>query len=296
MELVRALGALAEPPGPEQARIGAALGLPEIPHSSAYTDLFALQLYPYASVYLGPEGMLGGEARDRVAGFWRALQRVPPGEPDHLTVLLAFYAALAEQEESESDRAGTLLWRRSRKALLWEHLASWLFVYLDKLREIAPPFYRGWADLLAEALVAEIGIAGPPDTLPLHLREAPPLLDPRCAGAEAFLRSLLAPVRSGIVLTRADLARAARDTGLGGRVGERLFILRSLFGQDAEGTLAWLEREARGWIPKHLSRRGASGGVAHFWARRAEATAALLTELQREPASPGQEYGGPAGN
>src|SRR5262245_14576006 len=119
MELVRALGALAEAAGPEQARIGAALGLPEIPHPSAYTDLFALQLYPYASVYVGPEGMLGGEARDRVAGFWRALRCVPPGEPDHLTALLALYAALAEQEESESDRAGTLLWGRSRKALLW---------------------------------------------------------------------------------------------------------------------------------------------------------------------------------
>jgi nitrate reductase delta subunit len=296
MELLRALAALAEAPGPEQGRIGAALGLPEIPYPPAYTDLFALQLYPYASVYLGPEGMLGGEARERVAGFWRALRCIPPGEPDHLTVLLALYAALAEQEASESDRARRLLWGRSRKALLWEHLASWLFLYLDKLSEISPPFYRGWGDLLAEALVAEIGIVGPPDTLPLHLREAPPLLDPRHAGAEAFLRGLLAPVRSGIVLARADLARAARDTRLGGRVGERLFILRSLFGQDADGTLAWLEREARGWIPKHLARRSASGDVAHFWAGRAEATAALLTELQREPASPGQEYGGPAGN
>ena len=291
MELFRALAALAEAPGPEQVRIIAALGLPGAPHPPEHTDLFTHQLYPYASVYVGAEGMLGGEARDRVAGFWRALRRVPPDEPDHLTVLLALYAALAEHEGGEPDGARRLLWGQSRKALLWEHLASWLFAYLDKLSEIAPPFYRVWGNLLAEALATEIGIVGHPDTLPLHLREAPPLLDPRSAGAEAFLRGLLAPVRSGIVLTRADLARAARDIELGGRVGDRLFILRSLFGQDADGTLAWLEGEARGWIAKHLARRGVSGGVAEFWAGRAEATAALLSALRLEAALPRQEYG-----
>ena len=74
--------------------------------SSAYMDLFGFQLYPYASVYLGSEGMLGGEARDRIAGFWRAIGEPPPSEPDHLAVLLALYARLcelaAETEEPSS--------------------------------------------------------------------------------------------------------------------------------------------------------------------------------------------------
>jgi len=295
LELFRALAALAESPGPGQARIAATLGLPGTADPPDHTELFALQLYPYASVYVGAEGMLGGEARDRVAGFWRALRRVPPHEPDHLTVLLALYAALAEEEGDVPDRARRLLWGQSRKALLWEHLASWLFAYLDKLSEIAPLFYRSWGGLLAGALAAEIGALGPADTLPLHLRRAPPLPDPRAAGADAFLQGLLAPVRSGIVLTRADMARAARDTGLGMRVGERRFILQSLFAQDAGATLAWLESEARGWIPAHLARRPTAGDVSRFWAERAEATAGLLAELRREPASPGQEFGGSAG-
>src|SRR5205807_572327 len=93
MELFRALAALAEPPGPEQVRIGAVLGLPGAPDPAQYTEVFLFQLYPYAAVHAGAEGMLGGEAQDRVAGFWRALERTPPAEPDHLTSLLALYAA-----------------------------------------------------------------------------------------------------------------------------------------------------------------------------------------------------------
>ncbi len=279
-ELFRALGVLAEPPGSEQARLGEVLDLAGAPDATAYTEVFALQLYPYASVYVGAEGMMGGDARDRVAGFWRALRRVPPPEPDHLTVLLGLYAALAGHEDAERDPARRLLCRQSLKALMWEHLASWLFPYLDKLGEIAPPFYRSWGALLGEAIASEIEYLGPPDALPLHLRRAPPLPDPRRDGADAFVQGLLSPVRSGVVLTRADLARASRDLSLGLRMGERRFILTSLLAQDAERTLEWLAAEVRRQASGHGTHEAVAGGVARFWATRADAAAALLEDLR----------------
>jgi len=279
VELFRALGALAEPPGAEQVRLAELLGLPGRPDPAAFTEIFVLQLYPYASVYLGAEGMLGGEARDRVAGFWRALGRVPPAEPDHLTVLLALYATLREHQDAESVPARRALWEHGRKTLLWEHLASWLPPYLDKLAEIAPPCYRAWGVMLGEALRAELRTLGRPDALPLHLREAPPLPDPRQAGAAAFLQGLLAPVRSGALLVRSDLARAARETGLGLRLGERRFALDALLSQDSRRTLGWLASEVRGWVPRHRAHRELTGPLAEFWAARAEAAAALLDAL-----------------
>jgi hypothetical protein len=279
-ELIRALAVLTEPPGPEQTRLGEVLGLDGGPDPAEYTEVFVLQLYPYASVYLGAEGMLGGDARDRVAGFWRALRRIPPPDPDHLAALLGLYAALAEHEIAEPEPPRRLMWRVSRKALLWEHLASWLFPFLDKLGEIAPPFYRSWAALLARTLAAEIEWAGPADGVPLHLRLAPALPDPRGDGAEAFVRGLLAPVRSGIVLTRADLARAARDLGLGFRLGERRFILTALLSQETPGMLAWLQAEAQSWATRHGTRETIAGEVAKFWAGRAAATAILLESVR----------------
>jgi hypothetical protein len=104
MELFRALAVFAETPDRAGVgRVAEALGLGRVPEPSAYTDIFVFQLYPYASVYLGDEGMLGGEARDRIAGFLKALGQEPPRESDHLATLLGAYAALCASEESADD-------------------------------------------------------------------------------------------------------------------------------------------------------------------------------------------------
>jgi TorA maturation chaperone TorD len=283
MELFRALAVLVEPPDrPGVARVAEALGLGELPEASAYTDLFVFQLYPYASVYVGAEGMLGGEARDRVAGFMSAIGDDVPAEPDHLALLLGAYAGLCEAERGERDERRRERVRGARRALLWEHLLSWLPVYLDKVGRVAPRFYRHWAETLGAALDAEAAELGAQPELPLHLREAPALADPRAAAAEEFLQTLLAPARSGLVLVRDDLARAARELGTGVRAGERLFALRSLLGQDAAGTLSWLAREAEAWHSLHRHRRAAHGRVAEWWAARAASTADLLRELEGE--------------
>lgn len=281
MELFRALAVLAEPPRDDAARVAQALGLGALPESSEYTEVFVFQLYPYASVYLGAEGMLGGEARDRIAGFWRALGQTPPAEADHLALALALYARLAELEEGEREAARRAGWRGARKAFLWEHLLSWLPVYLDKLDDIATPFYRRWGDLLSGALLDEADRLGRQETLPLHLREAAGLADPRSDGGEAFRQSLLSPARSGMILVRADLSRAARESNIGMRAGERRFVLESLLSQDAPATLGWLAREASLRAERHRRRRPALGDVAAAWATKATATATLLDELAR---------------
>ncbi|HEX8707039.1 MAG TPA: molecular chaperone TorD family protein [Pyrinomonadaceae bacterium] len=280
MELFRALAVFAEPPAKETAELALALELGPLPDTSQYTELFVFQLYPYASVYLGEEGMLGGEARDRVAGFWRALGRTPPAEPDHLAVMLALYAQLVEQEEAASTAALKLGWRGARKAFLWEHLLSWLPLYLSKIEELAPPFYSKWAQLLLSALMEEAEITGKPARLPLALRESAGLADPRVDGVEEFLQSLLSSVRSGMILTRADLSRAAHRLGLGLRLGERKFILKALLGQDAAGMLGWLARAAAASAKAHGPYLTSLGEVAGAWKARALKTAALLTELE----------------
>ncbi|MDR0361005.1 MAG: molecular chaperone TorD family protein, partial [bacterium] len=164
MEVFRALGALCEPPGPQTATLAEALGLTTpIPTEADHTDLFLFQLYPYASVYLGPEGQLGGPARDRVAGFWRALGLTPPAEPDHLAALLGLLAALAGAERAEVDAARRVLRSRARAALLTEHLLSWLPPYLARVQELGGNFYVGWARLLGTALEEEAARLHLPD-------------------------------------------------------------------------------------------------------------------------------------
>lgn len=282
MELFRALAVLAEAPRAETAGVAASLGLGRAPRADEFTEAFVLQLPPFASVYVGAEGMLGGEARERVAGFLRALGLVPPHEPDHLALLLALYARLSELEADAADGLRRGRWRTARAALLWEHLLSWLHVYLSKLAEMAAPPYRAWGEILLGALAREAVELGSPALLPLHLREAPPVADPRASSADEFLQTLLAPVRSGFVLTRTDLARAGGETGLAPRAGERRFVLRTLVGQDSEALLGWLAAEAARAAGLHAKLAGPFGDVARWWAARAASTAALLRELRRE--------------
>ena len=293
-ELLRALAVLAEPPGPEHTRVAESVGLADpvgfagpagpgaqesprrSPTASEHGDVFLFQLYPYASVHVGAEGMMGGTARDRVAGFWGALGRTPPAEPDHLSALLALYASLCE----EQGRA--VLLEHSRAALLHEHIAPWLPHYLARVQELAPGFYLRWAALLSGILEAEADRAGPAERLPLHLREAPPLPDPRVDGGDAFLAGLLATVRTGVMLTRADLASVAGALDLGLRAGERKYALTSLLGQDPGGVLSALAAEARRQSEMHAGRAGRWGVTADFLATRARTAAELLEQLAAE--------------
>jgi TorA maturation chaperone TorD len=289
MELFRALAVLAEPPTEETARVAEALEMGSAPTADEHTELFIFQLYPYASVYLGAEGMMGGEARDRIAGFWRALGGMPPAEADHVSVMLALYARLVELEAEESQAplrgAG---WRGARKAFLWEHLLSWLPVYLSKLSEIAPPFYAKWGELLLEALLAEASALGTQETLPLNLREELALFDPRLSVEDAggeFRQSILTPARFGGILTRADFVRAARKLRIGMRMGERKFILTALFAQDTPGVFDWLIKEAALWQKRHRLCAERLGAIYSVWEDRAQAASSLLKELRATAAA-----------
>ncbi|HEX3762737.1 MAG TPA: molecular chaperone TorD family protein [Kofleriaceae bacterium] len=269
-EALRALGVLAEPPCSEHAAIAAALELPPPPSADEHMAVLGFQLPPYASIYLGAEGMLGGEARDRIAGFWRALGGQPPREPDHLSVLCAALAELAGADPRI---------RTARAALYWEHVASWMPPYLAALRRIGSPFHAAWAATLDAVFAAEAEVIGPPSALPLALRavaapEGPP------ADLDALLGAVLAPVRIGMVITRDDLARCAAVLGFGLRAGERRFALRSLLGQDAGEVLGWLAGEARRQADAH----GGGSMIPRWWQARGRAGADWLDGLARAAA------------
>ena len=270
--LLRALADLGARPHDGSAAVAEALELPRPPTAAEHTDLFDFQVYPYASVHLGEEGMLGGDARDRVAGFLRALDVTPPPEPDHLIVLLHAYADLSELAASGAPRAD-----HARRVLLHEHLGSWVGRFLARVVELGAEPLRAWARLTVAALAAELAEHGPPPELPAALREATPLPEPEDATAADWTQGLLAPARSGLVLARADLARAARELGLGTRVGERAFVLRALLDQDARAVLGWLAGEARRQA-EDLAGVAATGGdeVAGWWRERLTRTADLI--------------------
>jgi hypothetical protein len=63
-------------------------------------------------------------------------------------------------------------------------------------------------------------------------------------------------------------------------MGERQFILKMLFAQDAIGIFDWLIEEAALWQKRHHCYRETLGAISGVWEKRAEAAASLLRELK----------------
>jgi TorA maturation chaperone TorD len=279
MELLRALGVLSELPGREHARLAQLLGLEGPLARAEHTSLFVLELPPYASVYLGDEGALGGEVRDRVAGFWGALGDLPPSEPDHLAALLGLYTVLGSRE-TEVDARGASQLHRARRALFWEHVSCWVPAYLSRVVELASPAYQSWARLLAAALAEEAAHLGEPTVVPLHFREAGPATPDEPDTLDELVGALVAPVRSGILLTRADLAVLADALGAGARMSSRRSALASMIAQGGDAAIAWLAQEAARQAALHAGWPQSLAPVRDFWQERAAHTAGVLEALR----------------
>jgi hypothetical protein len=151
-------------------------------------------------------------------------------------------------------------------------------VYLDKIADLAPEPYRRWGELLMVALEEEAHRTVLPEALPLHLRDTESV-DPQKDNGDDVLQAVLAPIRCGMIVTRADLARAARVTGLGLRAGERRFALDALLSQDAPAMCRWFQDEALTWVQRHLNRAAWLPAIAGDWSSRAQCAADLLGDI-----------------
>ncbi|WP_249009309.1 molecular chaperone [Conexibacter sp. DBS9H8] len=274
-EVLRALGSVSRLAPPDGAPVLAALGLPGWSKAD-HTRLFVLELPPYASIHLGPEGKLGGEGSERIAGMWRALGLEPPADCDHLATLLAFYAHLGESSGACRTAIARDRLEHARSVLLWEHLATWLPGYLHALSR--DPTAGPWCDLLGAALRREAAESEAPAGLPVALRDAvPPISD--AFSLDELLDALVAPIRVGFILTFTDLTLAAGQVGAGLRRGERRYALRALLEQEPAGTLGWLGQHASAWAEVHGRGGHVSTLTAGWWRQRALDSATVLHRL-----------------
>jgi Nitrate reductase delta subunit len=273
-ELLRGAGAVADNPA-DAATVARLLGVPGMDRHE-HTEVFMLNCPPYASVFLDPDGALGGEGTDRVAGFWRAIGLTPPAEPDHLTALLSLYASLGEAAAHVRRPATAAMLARASAALFWEHLWPWLPAYLDAVTDLAIPAASAWAALTGAAITAEAARHRAPAALSLAQRTAPATV--LTADPDGLVTVLLIPVRSGIILTRRRLAAAASDTATGYRIGERQYALHAMLAQDPAATQRWLSQESAKWAVRHATRAD-PGPASRWWGHRAGSTARVLTEL-----------------
>lgn len=248
--------------------------------AAAHFELFHLEVFPLASVFLDPDGRPGGAVTEE-AHAWRrhlgALDEAAGAPADHLVAELGVLA-------DASDDVPIPELRR----FLVEHLLAWLLPLACALKRVAAPFYAGLGGLTLDLALDHLDALGPGPVTGRRLAPLPDLLGDPATGIRDIATVLARPAQSGLWISRADLRRLGRGLRLPAGFGSRVDLLATLFRSAAayEAPVTLLEElrrlvdgDAR-FYEEIASEYPQAAVVAAIWQGRLKETRILLGGIQ----------------
>jgi TorA maturation chaperone TorD len=260
-----------------------------------HQHLFGFNLFPYESIFLDPEGLLGGEVTNTVlrryqqAGFPVDTVAI---SPDHLGHELHFLAFLcwSEADAWEDDSPAVALeMQRQQGDFLQVHLLRWLLPVVLATRQQGQSFYVALADLTLNLIHHHYTSARyAKDNLYL-LPTSPPLLENEKTGLKEIAAYLMTPVYSGIYLSHDDVSHLARQQylprGWGSRAQMLLTLLQSAGQYDTfPAVIAALQETVTKWQSAYADYGTTFPELAPFakvWHSCTVETVHILAELSR---------------
>ncbi|RPI82009.1 MAG: hypothetical protein EHM41_19435 [Chloroflexi bacterium] len=217
--------------------------------AAAYSNLFLLNVYPYASVFLDPNGEMNGERAMELLKLYRRYDYSPEqltqaGAPDHAGLVLGFLARLPDEELAP---------------IAFRYTLDWLpALCLSVEREPgAHPFYRSLASTTRLELFHLINRSDfvVPQQKEIYGHDSEPDLDVPLLNENEeislnhLIHHLLSPALSGIFISRNRLGLWSRQLGVPLAFGERFHLGQSLF--EAAGMVDRVT-DLQGWILAEL--------------------------------------------
>ena len=261
-------------------------------------DLFHLNVFPYASLFLDASGRLGGPVTDdarrrlRQSGYNADTASESADHIGHALGLLAFLSG-AEADAWHNDLpAEAERMRRRQRRVLDAYLLWWLPAFAEAVRLQHHPFYSRLSTLTLDLMIDHrraLGRAENPTPTASPLPVPPPLLDDEKTGLRDIAGYLATPPWSGLYLSRADLRRLGRaervPQGFGPRAQMLANLLRaaatfdrldSLLNRFAEMIQTWRSHYttlAENDLPTLET-------VAQTWLERLDATETIITRMR----------------
>lgn len=263
-------------------------------YGAEHYQLFVHNVFPYESIFLGEDGLLGGSITEAVAAFYGriGLQATAAESADHIS---AEFAALAHLCFAELDAIEDQIphqiqrLRQLQRRFLDEHLLRWLPAFVIAIEQQVHSIY---ADVVRQSfelvcvhrgqLGADLMAAVDVFTLP-----APPdLLVDEKTSLRDIARYLLNPAYTGFFLSVDDIRQVGAKFRVPHGFGKRQQILTNLLrtASDYEvfpETIEAFKVLASQWQMAFEALPALPATIQRVWVARLQATQALLTEIER---------------
>lgn len=198
--------------------------------------LFGMNVFPFETVFLSEDGLLGGQITDAVANsFYEAGFSPDESETvDHIGNQLGLMAFLSGAEaESREDGVVQAIYHavHLQRQFLDRHLLRWLPALVFSIHRQGNETFSVIADLMLDLAFShrkslDDDLMNP--TQPLTLPPPPNILEDASTTLSDIAEFLLTPVYSGIYLSRDDIARLGMRFRLPRGFGKRHQMLTNL--------------------------------------------------------------------
>jgi len=260
--------------------------------AAAHYQLFGMNVFPYETIFLDTDGLLGGTISSSVSSFYQEIG-FPVSEQenaDHLGVELALLDFLCGAEaDALSDKLPheARRMRHFQRRFLDEHLLRWLPGLTMALQQQMQPFFAALATMTLELALnhraaLDEDLMNPPATF--SLPESPDILNQEKTSLKDITAWLLTPVYTGFYLSRDDIGRMGDryrlPRGFGQRQQTLTNLMRTAVDYDAFGdVLAALQELTEQWQAFYQA-IGGQPAVTDIWLERLRQTQVLLKQVQ----------------
>lgn len=264
--------------------------------AATHQHLFGFNLFPYASLFLTSNGLLGGEITEQITRQYQNSGFAPGSHatsPDHIGHELQFLAFLcgAEADAWDDDlpQQAARVQQRQRD-FLQGHLLHWLLPFTTAVSAIAPTtLYAPLAELTLGLILQkyeQLCQNQPPLPMADPLPAPPNLLAQEKTGLRHIARYLTTPPYSGIYLSRDQISTLARQLHLPRGFGSREEMLENVLLTAVQydtlpALLHTLHQTLTDWATAYQNHPTLHPFMAP-WLQRIHHTQTMLAEIQRQ--------------
>lgn len=262
--------------------------------AAQHYQLYGHNVFPYEAIFLGTDGLLGGEITESVMSFYQQVGFAASDSEsaDHISAELELMDFLcgAEMDAIEDDLAHQIQRMRGlQRRFLDEHLLRWMPGFAFAVQQQGQSIH---SEIAAQSLNLALehrhalsdDLMQPPQ--PFVLAEVPDLMSSEKTSLRDIASYLLTPAYTGFFLSFDDIRRIGAQFRLPHGFGKRQQILTNLLRTAAdyglfEEVIAALADRAQDWLDFYAGLDLLPGTIRAAWVDRLAQSMEILGEMRQ---------------